>query len=103
MTERTLLPPDHPQAPKYWMHEVGGNLVPAMKRYLEGTRAFPDDVNLIRAYLRQWIDSPVWVGGVESETRNALDELRRKARELRTISDITTWIEQALDLGIDPL
>ena len=103
MTERTLLPPDHPQAPKYWIDEVSGKLVPAMKRYLEGTRAFPDDVNLIRAYLRQWIDSPVWDSGVDSETRNALDELRRKARELRTISDITAWVEQASDLGIDPL
>jgi len=85
------------------MYEVGGKLVPAMKRYLEGTRAFPDDVNLIRAYLRQWIDSPVWDHGNEAEMQRDLDELRRKARELRTISDITTWVEQALDLGIDPL
>jgi hypothetical protein len=103
MTERTLLPPDHPQAPKYWMYEVSGKLVPAIKRYLEGTRAFPDDVNLIRAYLRQWIDSPVWEDGAEGETRSALDDLRRKARELRTIDDITAWVEDALNLGIDPL
>jgi hypothetical protein len=103
MTERTLLPPDHPQAPKYWRFETGGKLVPAIERYISRSRAEPDDVNLIRAYLRQWIDSPVWDGGVDSETRVALDNLRRKTRELRTRNDVDDWMADALDLAIDPL
>ena len=103
MTERTLLPPDHPQAPKYWMHETGGQLGPAMERYLRCEPEKPDDVNLIRAYLRQWIDSPVWSDGVDSETRTSLDELRAKVRALRTRADIDEWVADALDLAIDPL
>ena len=103
MMERTLLPPDHPQAPKYWMHEIGGKLAPAMHRYLKGEPAERDDVNLIRAYLRQWIDSPVWDGGIESETQTALDELRRKVRELRSSLEIDMWLSDAMDLNIDPL
>jgi|KBSSwiS6_1023812.scaffolds.fasta_scaffold226180_1 hypothetical protein len=103
MTERTLLPPGHPQAPKYWMYEVGGKLVPAIKRYLEGTRPFPDDVNLIRAYLIQWIASPVWNGGVDDETRSDLTRLRSEVRTLRSTGEITKWLADALDIGIDPL
>ena len=98
-----LLPPDHPQAPKYWMYETGGKLRPAMERYLEGQPAEPDDIKFIRAYLRQWIDSPVWDGGAEGETRTALDELRSKVHELQNRHQVEMWLELALDLGIDPL
>jgi len=101
--ERTLLPPDHPQAPKYWMHEAGGKLVPAMKRYLDAYDPEPGDILLIRAYLKQWIDSPVWDGDIGDETRADLAGLRAEVRELRSSGDITMWLDQALGLGIDPL
>ena len=103
MNERTLLPPDHPQAPKYWMNETGGKLVPAMERYLKGKPADPDDVSLIRAYLRQWIDSPVWDEGAEGESRTTLDELRRTVRQIGSRIAIDQWLEDASDLAIDPL
>jgi hypothetical protein len=93
MTERKLLPPDHPQAPKYWMNETGG-LVPAIKRYLKGLAPDADDVNLIRAYLRQWIDSPVWDVG-DAAARTKLDELRRTVRQIGS--------RLAIDQSIDPL
>lgn len=96
---RTLLPPDHPQAPKYWSNEIGGKLVPAILRYLDGRPTQPDDVMLIRAYLRQWIDSPVWDTGEPDD----LAKLRKDVRELRDRSDITAWLKQALEFGIDPL
>jgi hypothetical protein len=109
MSQHGLIPPDHPDAPKYWMYETGGKLVPAMERYLKGEPAEPDDVNLIRAYLRQWIDSPVWDDGVDLGIPAdpiegvTLDDLRRKVREIRTRLDIDVWLADALDLAIDPL
>jgi hypothetical protein len=103
MTQRGLIPPDHPDAPRYWMYETGGKLVPAMERYLKGELAEPDDVNLIRAYLRQWIDSPVWDGGAEGETRTSLDHLRRTVRQIASRAAVDMWLESALDLAIDPL
>ncbi len=103
MTEPVLLPPDHPQSPKYWMYETGGKLVPAIQRYLQDEDAEPDDVILIRAYLRQWIDAPVWEDGNNPEMRAELDGLRKTARELHNRNDIASWIERALELGIDPL
>jgi hypothetical protein len=100
MTEPRLLPPDHPQAPKYWMHETGGKLVAAVHRYLQDQPAHPDDMSLLRAYLRQWIDSPAWDG---ANDQTDLANLRRDVRELRSRGDIARWLEQAFDLGIDPL
>jgi hypothetical protein len=32
----TLLPPDHPDAPKYWTYESSGVLKPAVEKYLNG-------------------------------------------------------------------
>jgi hypothetical protein len=83
------------------MNEVGGKLVPAVERYLKGEPAEPDDVNLIRAYLRQWIDSPVWDG--RGSSRNTLDDLRRTVRNIRTRVQVDWWLEDAMDLDIDPL
>lgn len=104
MTEPTLLPFDDPKAPKYWMHETGGRLAPAMERYLRREPARWDDVLLIRAYLRQWIDSPVWDHpDGDAEVRAAVDELRRNVRGLRNRGDIDKWVADALDLAIDPL
>jgi len=85
------------------MNETGGKLVPAMERYLKGEPAEPDDVNLIRAYLRQWIDSPVWDAGAEGEARTRLDHLRRTVRQIECSPAIDMWLESALDLAIDPL
>jgi hypothetical protein len=104
MTERILLPPDHPQAPKYWMNETGGRLIPAVRRYLADEPVEPGDTDLIRAYLRQWIDSPVWdAGPVDADGPTELAKLRKEVRELRNRADITAWLEHALDLAIDPL
>jgi hypothetical protein len=96
---RILLPPDHPQAPKYWMKEIGGQLYPAIRRYLENRPEGPFDVSLIRDYLRQWIDSPVW----DSDDETGLNDLRRTVRLIKTRDHITSWLQCALDLNIDPL
>jgi hypothetical protein len=104
MTQRILLPPDHPQAPKYWMNETGGRLIPAVRRYLADEPVEPGDTDLIRAYLRQWIDSPVWdAGPVDGGGHTELAKLRMEVRELRNRADITAWLEHALELAIDPL
>jgi len=103
MTE--LLPPDHPQAPKYWMLETGGKLVPAMKRYLSDEKSEPGDVDLIRAYLVQWIYSSVWDDApmMDDAGRAELKELRLGAHKLTNRRQIEHWIEVATDWGMDPL
>ncbi len=92
-----MLPPDHPDAPKYWMYETGGKLHPALMAYLTGRPLDAEQIALIAAYLRQWIDSPVWAGG------SALAGLRDAARHIRTRADIELVIHTAVEMNMDPL
>ena len=46
--------------PGYWMHEISGVLAPAVKAYLTGGAMTPGQIAAMRAYVRQWIDAPIW-------------------------------------------
>jgi hypothetical protein len=91
--------------PGYWRDGQGGELVPAMHRYLDGLPLSIRDIALIRLYIQQWIDAEVWDTNPAQtdEGRLELAELRGLARGLSTRRAITAWIERAEDLGLDPL
>jgi hypothetical protein len=97
--------PASPEAPKYWMHETGGELKPAMKRYLLGEQLSDRDVLLIKLYLKQWIDSPAWDANpaMDDDSRIDLASLRVAAASLRDRTGIDEWIKHADEIGIDPL
>jgi len=97
--------PSSPEAPKYWQHETGGLLRVAIENYLNGRTMTVRDVALMRAYLCQWIDSPVWDLNPVLDARAiaALTGLRTSARAIRTVADIHRWIHYALNEGQDPL
>ena len=89
--------PEYPAGPGYWMNETSGVLVPAVERYLEGQKLSDKDIAALRAYFRQWINSPVWadsegVGALKTSIDGLLDR-----------NSINKWLKNALDLGIDPL
>jgi hypothetical protein len=101
-----MLPaPDSPLAPKYWLHETDGKLASAIKRYLNGEGLSVDDILLIRAYLRQWIDSPVWDQNphMNDNGRRVLAEMRFLVKGLKNRADLDRWIGVAVDQGMDPL
>lgn len=87
--------PDHPP-PGYWMHETSGVLRPAVEAYLEHREMTPEQIAAMRAYLRQWIASPLWRGA-------DIDFLRLGIDGLTTRDAIDDWLSLALDAGIDPL
>ena len=97
--------PEDDNAPKYWRAEVSGRLEGPIMRYLEGKLMSTEDITLIRLYLRQWIDSPVWLMNPEMDSgaRRALTELRQRVRLISTRQDLDVWLHAAMDLGIDPL
>jgi hypothetical protein len=105
MSPRALPPPDHPDAPKYWQHETGGRLRIAVENYLNHRLMTARDVALMREYLSQWIDSPVWELNPSQSARGlaALSALRLRARRILTVQDIHRWIHDALAEGHDPL
>lgn len=101
-------PLPHPastEAPKYWMHETGGELKPAIARYLRDEPLSDRDVQWIRAYLKQWIDSPAWDANSSMDKYGRIDlaGLRQAARFLRDRAEIAEWLRRADELGIDPL
>ena len=91
-----ILNPEDPRAPKYWRTETSGVLIPLMETYLAGEPLDQKQVITMRAYLRQWIYSPVWIG-------QKIDTLRRRIDLIETNKDVRDWLELALDAGIDPL
>ena len=97
--------PESPAAPKYWMHEKGGDLAAALLRYLDVEPLSIRDVQLIGAYFRQWINSPVWDANpsIDYEGRLALASMRQAARSLHNRAEIAEWLERAGEAGLDPL
>jgi hypothetical protein len=82
--------------PGFWMNEQSGVLAPVVKAYLKGDPLSLADVGTMRAYLRQWINAPVWHG-------EPIEGLRRQIDTIFSREDIDAWLEGALDEGIDPL
>lgn len=92
-------------APKYWAQETGGELGPAIERYILGQELSVRDLALIRAYLRQWVDSPAWdANPAHSDlSRRQLTRLRMKVFDALTKERIDDCIKLAIDMGMDPL
>ena len=89
--------PAHPDAPKFWMYETSGALRPAILAYLDGSDMTPFEIAAMRAYLRQWIASPVW------GDQRPIIALRAAVGGLDSVAAIRAWLEAAADDGIDPL
>lgn len=82
--------------PFYWQNETSGVLRPAVEAYLRGDDMEQSQIVALRAYLRQWINAPVWVGDGAHALRIAIDRL--SSRE-----SIADWLDAAQAEGIDPL
>ena len=82
--------------PGYWMNETSGVLRPAVEAYLNDHEMTSDQIAAMRAYLRQWIFAPGFIG-------EGVDELRAWVGHLNTRHLIRLWLDDALEEGIDPL
>lgn len=92
-------------APGYWMHETGGELAQAIRRYLFSEELSVRDLLLIRAYLKQWINAAVWDQNptMDHEGKAQLNTLRHLAESLTDRNSIDHWLNLAIDFGVDPL
>lgn len=84
------------ESPGYWMNESSGLLANTVSRYLAGDELGDVDLPLMRAYLRQWIEAPLFVGP-------EVEALRAGVDELQSTDDVRAWLERAIDAGVDPL
>ena len=83
--------------PGYWMAETSGELAGAVRRYVSGATLAERELELMKAYLRQWTDAPMW-GPSED-----LDELRIRVQLIETEADIHYCVAELVGLGMDPL
>jgi hypothetical protein len=91
--------------PGYWQNESSGVLAPAVKRYLAGESLTLREIGLLRAYFRQWVDSPVWDQSPHQDAAGAeeLSALRASAVAIETQKDLEQWVARAIEFGMDPL
>lgn len=78
------------------MNETSGVLRPVITTYLNGGPMSPEQCATMRAYLRQWIMHPGWVGP-------GIAELRARIDSLTTRKALSKWLDDALAAGIEPL
>lgn len=99
-----MLPLDHPDAPKYWIHETGGKLAPAVERYLRSETMTAEDCRLVVLYFQQWVNSPVWDANpdITPDGKKELARLRQCVASARTRGDIDACTNLAVDMGMDP-
>jgi hypothetical protein len=93
------------QAPGYWMHETSGVLRPVVEAYLRGEPLNPEQIAVMRAYLRQWVMSEVWGQNphMDDAERAWLASLRATVEGLTSRDGIKYWLDRATEGGMDPL
>ena len=93
-----------PQPPKYWTLEPR-ELSVAVHAYMAGKGLTVRDMVLMRAYLRQWVDSPVWEGDPHETDggRQWLVELRERVRAIASPNDIAQCLSIMTARRMDPL
>ena len=93
------------KGPGYWPNEQSGVLSPVVKKYLKGGPLSPNELGIMRAYLRQWVGSPVWDGNphADADSRAELNALRGAISQITDQARLEEWFQKALGVGMDPL
>ena len=82
--------------PGFWMNETSGVLRPAVEAFAYGDQMTGEQIAAVRAYFRQWIATPGFIGPV-------VDELRTRIDSLTTVHALRSWCRRAAEEGIDPI
>ena len=83
--------------PGYWQNETSGRLRPAVEAYLLTDRELTNaETRIWRAYLRQWINAPGFLGP-------EVEALRRLVHHIDSRVTLAAWLASAEEAGCDPL
>jgi hypothetical protein len=101
--ELTYVPnPNYPypfeveRPPHFWMTEQSGRLEAAVEAYLDGEALTPVALDLIKQYLRQYLERALMAGNAN---RGAL---LRRVEALRGSGDIERLAEELSEYGVEP-
>ena len=90
-------------APGYRMRRTGGLLRRAVEAYLRGGEMTPTGLMALQAYLMRSITVPNSRGKGIEVLRKHIEDLRERVEDLDTREKLEAWLDDALDIGIDPL
>lgn len=99
----TFVPnPDYPypfdvqKPPRFWMEEQSGTLAEAVERYMQGEVLSVDHRDLIKLYLRQYLERAV-LG-----TNARRERLLARVDTLRSRQDIERFADDLSEIGVEP-
>ncbi|WP_104907135.1 hypothetical protein [Nostoc sp. 'Lobaria pulmonaria (5183) cyanobiont'] len=86
--------------PLNWRNETSGELPRAVFKYFSSQYLRIDEISILAEYCRHYINAPCWdaAGGFTSE----LAALRQSADSISSVADISQWINDCLEIAIDP-
>ena len=87
-------PVDSP--PHYWMTEQTGQLAEAVEAYFNADGLLPASIELIKQYLRQYLERAVMTGDANRRL------LLQAVDSLRGGRDIERFAEELAEIGVEP-
>ncbi len=85
---------EHP--PHFWMTEQTGKLAPVVDAYFNGERLTPEELDIMKQYLRQYVERVVMAG--DANRRVLLTRLEK----LRSTRDIEHFADDLSEYGVEP-
>jgi hypothetical protein len=85
-----------PVPPRFWMEEQTGALAEAVETYMRSEPLSEQQLDLLRLYLRQYIERAVLSVGTN---RN---KLLARIEKLRRTSDIERFADELAECGVEP-
>ena len=82
--------------PHFWMTEQSGLLAAAVESYLNGDSPSPAELDLIKQYLRQYLERAMMTGDANRPA------LLRKIEALRNNQDIERFADEIAEYGVEP-
>ena len=86
-------PFDVEQPPHFWMEETTGVLGDAVDAYMNGERLTPEQINVIKIYLRQFIERAKLSGAANKRL------LLSKVDKLTKVSEIERFADEVSEYG----
>lgn len=81
--------------PRFWMEEQTGVLAPAVEAYLDGERLNTAQVEVIKVYLKQYVERAMLTGGANKPG------LVRKIDKLKSSADLERFADEVAELGAE--
>ncbi len=93
--------PDYPypfkveKPPRFWMEEMTGRLQDAVETYMSGEKLSAEQLDLIKVYLRQYIERAVLAGDANRK------QLLSKIDRLKTTADVENFADELSEYGAE--